>query len=65
MIENIMLVAWIILGIILVIVLFYVLKGLFSGNAKKTLIGVGAFLLVVAISYFAASGAEAGPGAGR
>lgn len=58
MIENIMLVAWIILGIILVIVLFYVLKGLFSGNAKKTLVGVGAFLLVVAISYFAASGAE-------
>lgn len=58
MIENIMLLSWVILGIIIVIVLIYVLKGLFSGNAKKTLIGLGAFVLVIAIAYFTATGVE-------
>jgi hypothetical protein len=57
-IDNIMLLSWIILAIIVVIVLIYVVKGLFSGNAKKTLIGVGAFALVIAIAYFTASGVE-------
>jgi len=57
-IDNIMLLSWIILGIIIVVVLIYVLKGLFAGNAKKTLIGVGAFAFVIAIAYFTASGVE-------
>ncbi len=55
MISNIMLISWIILGIILVAVLIFVIKGLFSGNAKKTLISIGAFLAVIAVSFFTAS----------
>jgi len=38
-----------------VLVIIFVIKGLFSGNAKNVLIGVGVFLLVIAISYFMAS----------
>lgn len=58
LVDIMMVLAWVVIGIALVLVLIFVLKGLFSGNSKNTLIGVGAFLLVVAISYFAASGAE-------
>ncbi len=57
-INAIMGLSWITLGIILVLVLIFVLKGLFSGNAKNTLIGIGAFVLVIAIAYFTASGVE-------
>jgi len=57
-ISFLMLIAYIVLGLILVLVVIFVLKGLFSGNAKNTLIGIGAFLLVIAISYFTASGVE-------
>lgn len=59
LVDIMMLLAWIVMGIALVLVVVFVVKGLFSGNAKNTLIGAGAFLLVVAISFFAASGAEA------
>ncbi len=57
-INNLMLIAYIVLGLILILLIIFVLKGLFSGNAKNTLIGVGAFLFVIAISYFTASGVE-------
>lgn len=57
-ISNLMMIAYVVLALILVLVVIFVLKGLFSGNAKNTLIGVGVFLLVVAISYFTASGVE-------
>lgn len=53
-----MVVAYIVLAIILVAVLFYVVKGLFAGDIKKTLISVGAFLLIVAISYGLSEGVE-------
>ena len=58
LVDIMMLLAWIVMGIALILVVVFVLKGLFSGNAKNTLIGAGTFLLVIAISYFAASGAE-------
>ncbi|AWH73175.1 hypothetical protein DCS32_03045 [Dokdonia sp. Dokd-P16] len=58
LVDIMILLAWIVIGIAIVLVAIFVIKGLFSGNAKNTLIGAGAFLLVVAISYFAASGAE-------
>lgn len=58
LVDIMMLLAWIVMGIALILVVIFVLKGLFSGNAKNTLIGAGAFLLVIAISFFAASGAE-------
>ncbi len=58
-ISYLMLIAYIVLGLILVLVVVFVLKGLASGgNAKNTLIGVGAFVLVIAISYLMASGVE-------
>ena len=43
-------------------VLFFVLKNLFTntGSLKNTLIGVGAFALVLIISYVLSSGADAG-----
>jgi hypothetical protein len=58
LVDIMILLAWIVIGIAVILVAIFVVKGLFSGNAKNTLIGAGAFLLVVAISYFAASGAE-------
>ncbi|MFT5891537.1 MAG: peptidoglycan/LPS O-acetylase OafA/YrhL [Dokdonia sp.] len=58
-ISYLMIIAYIVLALILVLVVIFVLKGLASGgNAKNTLIGVGAFLLVIAISYLMASGVE-------
>jgi len=58
-ISYLMIIAYIVLALILVLVIIFVLKGLASGgNAKNTLIGVGAFLVVIAISYFLASGVE-------
>lgn len=56
--DPLMYVAYIVLAVILVLVLFYVLKGLTGGDIKKTLISVGAFLLVVAISYGLSEGVE-------
>lgn len=57
-IDILVLIAYIVLIISVVLVVLFVLKGLGSGNAKNTLIGLGAFLLVVAISYLLASGDE-------
>jgi len=57
-ISYLMLIAYVVLALILVLVIIFVLKGLASGNAKNTLIGVGAFLIVIAISYLMASGVE-------
>jgi hypothetical protein len=51
-------VAYIVFAIIVLLVLFYVIKGLFSGDIKRTLIAVGAFILVVAISYLLTDGTE-------
>ncbi|WP_299768669.1 hypothetical protein [uncultured Dokdonia sp.] len=56
-IGNLMTIGYIVLALILVLVIIFVIKGLFSGNAKNVLIGVGIFLLVIAISYFVASDA--------
>jgi len=49
--NNIINVAFIVLGIVLILVLIFVIKGLFTGNAKNALIGIGAFVLVIIISY--------------
>lgn len=51
-------VAWIIFGLVLLAVLFFVVKGIFAGNIKKTLISIGAFVAVVAVAYGMASGVE-------
>ncbi len=55
---NLLYVAYAVLGIVLALVLIYVIKGLFAGNIKKTLITVGAFAAVIFISYSASSGSD-------
>lgn len=44
-------ISYIILGAVIALVLFYVIKGLFRGNIKKTLLTVGVFLLIVVVAY--------------
>jgi hypothetical protein len=51
-------VAYITLALIIFIVLVYVLKETFSGNLKKTLMSVGAFIAVVIVAYIMADGVE-------
>ena len=51
-------VAYLVFAIIVLLVLFYVIKGLFSGDIKRTLIAVGAFILVVVIAYLLTDGTE-------
>ncbi|MDP5157774.1 MAG: hypothetical protein NWQ07_04255 [Flaviramulus sp.] len=56
--SNMLYVAYAVLAIVLLLVLFFVLKGLFAGNIKKTLRTVGAFLAVIFISYGISSGTD-------
>lgn len=53
-----LIVAYIIFAIVVLIVAFYVLKGLFSGDVKKTLMSIGAFILIVVVSYLVTGGTE-------
>jgi hypothetical protein len=55
---NMLMVSYVILAIILVLVLIYVIKGLFAGNIKKTLMSVGAFVGIILISYILSSGTD-------
>ncbi|AFL80937.1 hypothetical protein Aeqsu_1445 [Aequorivita sublithincola DSM 14238] len=55
-VDGFLYVAYIILGLTVLFVLFFVLKGLAAGNIKNTLISIGAFLLIVVISYVLADG---------
>ncbi|GAA4800463.1 hypothetical protein [Litoribaculum gwangyangense] len=55
---NMLYVAYTVLGIVLLLVVLFVVKGLFAGNIKKTLMTVGAFLAVVIISYVISSGTD-------
>ena len=58
--EIMLTIGYIILGLTLLLVLIFVLKGVFSGNLKKTLISIGLFLAIILISYVLASGDVAG-----
>src|SRR5690554_7531684 len=51
MVDNMLYVTYLVLALILALVLVYVVKGLFAGNIKKTLLSVGAFLVILVISY--------------
>ena len=55
-IDGFLYVAYIIFAITIVFVLFFVMKGISGGNIKNTLIAIGAFLLIVVISYVLADG---------
>ncbi|WP_299556676.1 hypothetical protein [Seonamhaeicola sp.] len=50
--------AYVVLFLIVAIVLLFVIKGLFSGNVKKTLMSVGIFLAIAFISYAMSSGTD-------
>jgi lysylphosphatidylglycerol synthetase-like protein (DUF2156 family) len=55
---NLLYVAYVVLGIVIALVLVFVLKGLFAGNIKKTLMTVGAFLGIIVIAYVISSGTD-------
>ncbi len=55
-VDGFLYVAYITFAITLVFVIFFVIKGIFAGNIKNTMISVGAFLLIVVISYVLADG---------
>ncbi len=55
---NMLYVTYIVLGLVLAMVLIFVIKGLFAGNIKKTLLTVGIFLGIVIISYMMSSGTD-------
>ena len=53
-VDGYLYVAYITFAITIIFVLFFVLKGVFEGNIKSTLISVGAFLFIVLIAYLLA-----------
>ena len=55
---NMLLIAYAVLGIVILLVLLFVIKGLFAGDIKKTLMTVGAFAAVIIISYVISSGSD-------
>ena len=55
---NMLLIAYAVLSIVLLLVLLFVIKGLFAGDIKKTLMTVGVFAAVIIISYFISSGSD-------
>ena len=48
--------AYIILGITVLLVLVFSIIGIFKGNIKKTFISIGLFVVVVLLSYFVFAG---------
>ena len=56
--DGFLYIAYIMFALVLFFVIIFVLKGLLAGDIKKTLITVGAFLVVVIISYVMADGVE-------
>ncbi len=60
MVNTFMYIAYVILALILVLVVLFTLKNIFTNKdtLKSTLMGVGAFLIVGVICYFLASGVE-------
>jgi len=50
-IDGFLYTAYVIFALVVVAVVIFGLKGLFSGNIKNTLITLGAFVVVIAISY--------------
>jgi NADH:ubiquinone oxidoreductase subunit 6 (subunit J) len=58
MIDNILYVTYVVLFIVIALILIYVVKGIFAGNIKKTLMTVGLFLAVILISYLISSGTD-------
>lgn len=58
LLSPFILLAYIILGLTVVITLVFSIVGVAKGNIKKTLITIGAFAAVVIISFFSSTGKE-------
>jgi hypothetical protein len=56
LVQPLMYIAYIVLFATIALVLLFVIKGLFTGDIKKTLLSVGVFAGIFIISYFLASG---------
>jgi hypothetical protein len=56
--DGFLYIAYVMFALVLFLVIIFVLKGLIAGDIKKTLITVGAFLVVIVISYVMADGVE-------
>lgn len=56
--DPMMWLSYLVLIVVIAMVLFFVVKGLFRGNIKNTLISVGAFLLIIVIAYVITGGDE-------
>lgn len=56
--DPMMIVAYVILAIATLLVAIFVITGLFRGNIKNTLIGIGGFILVVIVAYVLSDGVE-------
>jgi len=57
-VDTFMYISYMILLVTIALVLLFVIKGLFSGNIKKTLMSVGAFVAIIVISYMLSSGTD-------
>ena len=55
-VNPFMYVAYFIFAAIVLLVLFFVIIGLFKGNIKNTLISLGVFAAIILIAYFLADG---------
>lgn len=58
LVTPLMYLAYIILGLCLITVIVFVLRGLFQGNIKKTLITFGSFVAIVIIAFLVSEGQE-------
>jgi len=59
-VDPLIYIAYITLAIVLLFVVIFVLKGILTGNLKKTLLSIGAFLAIVIVSYMMSSGSVEG-----
>lgn len=57
-IDNMIYVTYAMLLLILGLVLIFVVKGLFQGDIKKTLLSVGTFVVILAVAYGMSSGTD-------
>ena len=56
--SNVLYITYAVLILAILLVLIYVVKGLFTGNIKKTLLTVGIFVLIIVISFVLSSGTD-------
>lgn len=54
--DGFLYVSYVVFALTIAFVLYFVMKGIFTGNIKNTLLSVGAFLLIVIVSYVLADG---------